>query len=453
MAATLTIDVDLASARFSPDRALVLGSSYALAFTGDAPGGAPTLILTDCGGTTVAASQDGALSLTSENLLRAMPCGAGRDHACPRAEVFHGYLVADGATVALGEVAVLWSPVSFSPAGLPQTLRGEKGEKGDKGDKGDAGRDGRNGVYVPASGLYAFHVSDERGEDGHPEPGHLYVHSQDLSSLYARDASGQPLLDGSGDPIPLFAVDESGHLVYRFYCGDTRHQALDLGPVRTQAGLYALHVADGTVEGEEAGHLIRHGQDLAQLYACDASGQPILDPQTGERIPLFALDENGHLHFRFFGADGQAHQTLDIGSVKGPKGDPLAFEDLTEEQKASLKGPKGDPGADGMTETQIRELVASAMGTPDNAPVPESRAWVTSGGLYNVALAWQSRHDTHERRIAALEQRLAVPALDAIARTVEDIDGTGDAMRNFSALKDAFLRLVQNLRALAPDTP
>lgn len=41
---------------------------------------------------------------------------------------------------------------------------------------------------------------------------------------------------------------------------------------------------------------------------------------------------------------------VDHVGPKGDKGDPLTWDDLTEEQKASLVGPKGDKGDPGVTE-------------------------------------------------------------------------------------------------------
>lgn len=41
---------------------------------------------------------------------------------------------------------------------------------------------------------------------------------------------------------------------------------------------------------------------------------------------------------------------------RGPKGDPLRFEDLTPEQKAELKGEKGDPGQDGVCSFVVADI-------------------------------------------------------------------------------------------------
>lgn len=37
-------------------------------------------------------------------------------------------------------------------------------------------------------------------------------------------------------------------------------------------------------------------------------------------------------------------KTLDLGSVKGPKGDPFTYADFTPEQLAQLAGPAGPAG-------------------------------------------------------------------------------------------------------------
>ena len=325
----------------------------------------------------------------------------------------HFYVVAGGQTLAQGDLVLLWAPFEFDEAGEPIQLKGKKGDPGEKGDKGDQGDPGRNGVYVAMDGLYAFHISE--GGD-HPEDGHLWLHAQDESTLYAHDANGNYLLDENGERIPLYYVGDDGHLRYRFFFQDSTHVELDLGKVVTREGLYAFHVSDGS-DGEPAGHLMLHGQDLSQLYARDGQGELILDGD-GNQIPLFHIDANGHLHFTFYGNDGQAHESLDLGDVRGPaitwgdltdeqkaelkgekgdegdkgdKGDPLTWDDLTEEQKASLKGAKGDPGEDGMSEEEIVALVEDTMGEADDAPTAGSKNWVTSGGLHSVQMAILAR--------------------------------------------------------------
>lgn len=333
----------------------------------------------------------------------------------------HFYVVAGGQTLAQGDLVLLWAPFEYDAAGNPIQLQGEKGDKGDKGDTGAQGEPGRNGVYVAMDGLYAFHIS-ERGD--HPEDGHLWIHAQDESRLYAHDENGNYLTDSEGKRIPLYYIDGRGHLLYRFFYKDATHTELDLGRVVTREGLYAFHVSDGT-DGEPDGHLMMHGQDLSQLYATDADGELILDGD-GNPIPLFHIDTDGHLIYTFYGVDGQVHATLDIGDVRGlpltwddlteaqkaslkgetgatgaqgPKGDPLTWSDLTPEQKAALKGEKGDPGEDGMSADEIVALVNTTMGRPDDEPIAGSGTWVTSGGLWSVEMAILAR-------IAALASRI-----------------------------------------------
>ena len=434
---TVFVDSGKAVARLSSP--LVLGDTYAVAFSGlstEESASAPEMIVLGPKPREIAArsGESGVLAMTTTPCVEAF--GPLPPPPLPRPKQFphppplpnppvhwrggphgstrmHFYVVAGGQTLAQGDLVLLWAPFEFDEAGEPIQLRGKQGEPGKKGDKGDRGEAGRNGVYVAMDGLFAFHISE--GGD-HPEDGHLWLHARDEGTLYAHDANGNYLLDENGERIPLYYVGDDGHLRYRFFFQDSTHVELDLGRVVTRAGLYAFHVSDGS-DGEPEGHLMLHGQDLSQLYARDGHGELILDGD-GNPIPLFHIDGNGHLHFTFYGNDGQAHESLDLGDVRGPalrwedltdeqkealkgakgdpgdkgdKGDALTWSDLTPEQKASLKGEKGDPGRDGMDAEQITALVRDTMGNPDDRPVAGSPAWVTSGGLWSVEQAILAR--------------------------------------------------------------
>ena len=430
---TVFVDSGRAVARLSGP--LILGDTYSVAFSGlseEEAAAAPEMIVLGPKPREIAArsGSDGILAMTTKPCVEAfgpippppLPRPKQFPHPPPLANPpvhwrggphgstrMHFYVVAGGQTLAQGDLVLLWAPFEFDAAGEPIQLRGAKGDPGEKGDKGDRGEPGRNGVYVAMDGLYAFHISE--GGD-HPDDGHLWIHAQDDGTLYAKDRNGNYLLDENGERIPLYYVGDDGHLRYRFFYADATHVELDLGKVVTREGLYAFHVSDGT-DGEPEGHLMLHGQDLSQLYARDGHGELILDGD-GNPIPLFHIDGNGHLHFTFYGNDGQAHESLDLGDVRGPaltwsdlteeqkaalkgakgdpgdkgdQGDPLTWEDLTEEQKAALKGAKGDPGRDGMDADQITALVRDTMGDPDDRPLAGSKSWVTSGGLWSVEQA------------------------------------------------------------------
>lgn len=448
---TVFVDSGKAVARLSGP--LVLGDTYAVAFSGlsteEAASAPEMIVLGPKLGEIAARSEDGVLAMTTKPCVEAF--GPLPPPPLPRPKQFphppplpnppvhwrggphgstrmHFYVVAGGQTLAQGDLVLLWAPFEFDEAGEPIQLRGKKGDPGEKGDKGDQGEPGRNGVYVAMDGLYAFHISE--GGD-HPEDGHLWLHAQDESTLYAHDANGNYLLDENGERIPLYYVGNDGHLRYRFFFQDSTHVELDLGKVVTREGLYAFHVSDGS-DGEPAGHLMLHGQDLSQLYARDGQGNLILDGD-GNPIPLFHIDANGHLHFTFYGNDGQAHESLDLGDVRGtaltwddltpeqkaslkgetgttgaqgPKGDPLTWSDLTPEQKAALKGAKGDPGEDGMTEEEIVALVKTTMGEADDAPTAGSQNWVTSGGLWSVEQAILARILALATRLDALREKI-----------------------------------------------
>ena len=66
-------------------------------------------------------------------------------------------------------------------------------------------------------------------------------------------------------------------------------------------------------------------------------------------------------HGRVVQIPTQAPIVLEVGvrglpGGRGPKGDPLRFEDLTPEQKAELKGEKGDPGQDGASGVVVADI-------------------------------------------------------------------------------------------------
>jgi hypothetical protein len=97
------------------------------------------------------------------------------------------------------------------------------------------------------------------------------------------------------------------------------------------------------VQATVRGHVTSIKNPRSGFIKAGSCGELILDGD-GDPIPLFHIDSNGHLIYTFYGVDGQAHATLDIGDVRGL---PLTWDDLTEAQKASLKGETGASGAQG----------------------------------------------------------------------------------------------------------
>ena len=66
-------------------------------------------------------------------------------------------------------------------------------------------------------------------------------------------------------------------------------------------------------------------------------------------------------HGRVMQFPTQAPMVVEVGvrglpGGRGPKGDPLRFEDLTEAQKLELKGEKGDPGRDGADGVVVADI-------------------------------------------------------------------------------------------------
>ena len=232
----MIISVDLNTASLCIKQILTLGSVYDIELKGYTPADDEELsfVIADCAGIPIAKSHDGAIKLNTVGLAQLFE----QENCCN--QVLHCYLwSSSGVTIASGFCTIAYSPITGDLNGEPALLQGVKGDKGDAGADGKDGKDGkdgadgRNGVYVPMDGLYAFHVSTD-GE--HDKDDHLWIHAQNAKSLYAHDADGNLLTDENGNYIPLYYVNEHGHLIYRFMDNGEVHQLLDLGNVKGAKG-------------------------------------------------------------------------------------------------------------------------------------------------------------------------------------------------------------------------
>jgi len=340
---TVSVDAARATARLSGP--LVLGNSYAITFSGlpatDSDAAAPEVVVLGATPGVVAArsSTDGdetVLALDTQQLVEAfdllppppppprrdlLPAGprpvngAARPHGAIR---LHFYVLLDGATLAQGDLTLLWAPFQYDGSGSPVQMQGPPGTQGKQGLQG---LPGRNGVYAHAPGCVGFDVD---------ENGHLWARSEDADTL----------LHGGDPEKPHYIIDTAtgsptkGHLLLLYYRpGSDAPQAIDLGSVVGNKG----------------------------------------DP--GDKGDPLTFD------------DLTEEQKAELKGAPGDKGDPLTWDDLTAEQKAALRGPKGNPGKDGkdgkdgMTAEEIVALVNETMGDPDDYPKAGSKTWVHSGGL------------------------------------------------------------------------
>lgn len=173
--------------------------------------------------------------------------------------------------------------------------------------------------------------------------------------------------------------------------------------------------------------------------------------------PHWRIDEaTGHLH-RVYYEEMDLPADLDLGPVVGPKGDKGESGADGKDGAPGVQGPKGDKGDKGDTGPRgLAGPVGPRGPAPDadEKPVPGSKNYVTSGGLYTLEEAWGAKFTDHEARIRRLETEGAAraDALRAVAQRLAHIDADPDAMRNFTALKTAFLDLLTTLQTAPAET-
>ena len=124
----------------------------------------------------------------------------------------------------------------------------------------------------------------------------------------------------------------------------------DKGEAGRNGAYVPMHEMYAFTVDAETGHLIIHAQDGDKLFAVDGVGAPDYER------PLFSISPQGHIVYTFYD-NGEAVQTVDLGLVKGDKGDAFTYADFTPEQLALLKGEPGADGADGLTESQVQAVV------------------------------------------------------------------------------------------------
>lgn len=155
----------------------------------------------------------------------------------------------------------------------------------------------------------------------HGSPGAISVH------CWVADADGRIVAQSD---VPVFyapyinvnsqltKIDVTGPRGLPGPPGDTGPAGRD-GVIHTAQGFYWFEVTD---EGE----LIVHAANGLDLYAKDADGNP--DPNK----PLFKLGDcesgttDGHLYYVIYDDEDEPERMLDLGSVKGPKGDTGSYD-------------------------------------------------------------------------------------------------------------------------------
>jgi len=243
--ATVLVDSKTASARFALP--LVLGNTYAIEFSGlteEEEEADPEVVVIGRDPGEVAARSGGdaggELAMTSRPCIEAFetppppaimrpgrlpplppfpnPPLHGRNHPHGVAQM-HFYVLADGATIAQGDLVLLWAPFEYGDAGDPVTLKGDTGPEGPQGVPGPKGEDGRDGVLATARGCVTFIVDD----------GHLVAYAEDAEALWHGGDTEKPhyiLSDGTDGRT-------AGHLYLVVYPADPEDDphVIDLGSV------------------------------------------------------------------------------------------------------------------------------------------------------------------------------------------------------------------------------
>lgn len=231
----IRVTVNAKSKSLRINEAMILGNTYHVTF--ENVYGECGFFMVDCDGKTVAATDGaGVLSLATEECIGLFP----KENKCPCEAFVHAYVTQDGNTIASGDAVVRYSPISFTPTGMPVTMKGDTGKTGDRGKsayevwlettpggtveqfidslRGPMGQDGRDASIIDHEGLFSFQVSMDD----------LIMYAQDKNTLYACN----------DETKPRWSIDDAGNLIYTFYneeTGESLH-SLNLGKVKGDTG-------------------------------------------------------------------------------------------------------------------------------------------------------------------------------------------------------------------------
>lgn len=246
----ITVSVNAAKATASLSGPLVLGNTYDIVFSGMAEESPEIVVLGATPGEIAARSgEERVLAMTSRacaDVFESLPPPpfpkefpnppATPEHLHPRGgphsvASMHFYVVADGQTLAQGDLLLLWSPFEYGEAGEPIQLRGERGEKGDQGEPGERGERGLSG-FVAKDDCVFFDVDLDPESETY---GHLFAYSEDDHALHHGGDAEKP--HWAIQTVESEGVAEA-HLFRIFYdpeSGDAQG-SLDLGSVRGPQG-------------------------------------------------------------------------------------------------------------------------------------------------------------------------------------------------------------------------
>lgn len=139
---------------------------------------------------------------------------------------------------------------------------------------------------------------------------------------------------------------------------------------------------------------------------------------------------------------------LDLGLVKGEKGDPFTYADFTSEQLEALKGAKGDKGDTGITPTILGGTV-TPLGASENPTVTATTVGTTTTFDFGIPIGGGSSDletpvfDDSTETYATLTE-----ANTAAETTSTAIKSNTSLLTILSNMKKSFSAIVQGLKIL-----
>ena len=242
----------------------------------------------------------------------------------------------------------------------PQGEKGEtgpQGEKGEKGDRGDRGLQGIKGDPLTWDDLTDEQKASLKGEQGIPGP---QGERGDRGSDGKDGQNGKDGKDGANGKdgyTPVKGVDYFDGKDAPVYTFEVESLYWDKAGRRKV--LYGYFVVNGERKSdyEVKGYYKSHNKDswlYRSSYSWETSNNRLLvmfsgSPQVSQEkdikeLRLDFLKDGSVVYSHYIQIPQDGEQGLQ--GPKGDKGDPLTWDDLTDEQKASLKGEQGIPGQD-----------------------------------------------------------------------------------------------------------
>ncbi|MFO3716131.1 hypothetical protein [Anaerococcus cruorum] len=217
-------------------------------------------------------------------------------------------------------------------------LKGDKGDPGDKGDKGDPLR------YEDLSQEQKEELRGKQGDKGDAFTYEDFTEEQ-LKDLKGEKGDAFTYDDFTADQLQKLKGEKGDAFTYEDF---TEEQLEKLKGDRGDS----IEVKETTED--EVGNILVTFTDDKQITIPKGNkgdrGEPLKYEDLTEEQKFELKGKDGTMSFEDLTEEQRA-------TLKGDKGDPFEFEDLSEEQKEQMRGPKGEPFTyDDFTQEQLEAL-------------------------------------------------------------------------------------------------